>query len=557
VDSEAAPKTETEASPDPYAEIVSSVETWLAPFAGSSSSGTDARHEMPYEQLRAEVNKLTSPRAEPVAWQLVSERGQTILTEKSKDLIIMAHVAVALYYTEGIEGFLRGTAGLVEVIDRYWDNLFPPKKRMRGRVSALEWFLDRASVIVPSIEAKAINRPHVENLKRITDKLREVAVARFADKAPALSPMAEAIERLLIDIPAEKPRPAAPTVSERQVGEAVAPAAQPSQLKPVATAPAVSETAPSAVPNKPDTPAETQKYLRRVGDGLLKLARMRRQAQPMDPAGYRLSRVAMWLTIDKPPAVGANGRTMVPPLKKELRVLLANLASSGSWAELLGESEAALSTNRLHLDLQRSSVRALGCLGEPYAPASRVVVAEVRALVERLPALPKLLASDGSPLADDQTMRWLEEEVLATGSGSGSLDQGAPVDDTLIPEELLARAREMVSDGQGAEAVATLQPLVTGASDARASFRVRLVQSDLCRRAGSVEVAKALYQSLEAELTARQLEAWEPDLAVECLLGYLGCIRSTPDETRDKKAEKALCIRLARLKPSLAIELGM
>lgn len=554
---------ESEAPPDPYAEIVSSVESWLAPFGGSSPSGEDARFETSYEQLRAEVNKLTSPRAEPVAWKLVSEYGQAILTEKSKDLLIAAHVAVALFYTEGIEGFLRGAAGLVEVIDRYWDNLFPPKKRIRGRVSALEWFLERAAVVVSSIEAKPANRPHVESLKRIVEKLREVAAARFADKAPAVSPVMEAIERLLIDIPVEKPKPAAPAAPQRQAGEAVAPA-EPPQTAPAAPAsapatptPATPEPALPVAPEGAESAEETQKYLRRVVDGLLKLGRGRRQAQPTDPAGYRLSRVAMWLTIDKPPPVGANGRTMVPPLKKELRILLDNLANNASWAELLEESEAAMLTNRLHLDLQRSSARALRGLGEPYAPVRRVVIAEVRALLGRLTMLPKLQASDGSPLADDQTVTWLEEEVLTGGSGSGNQGHGPAVDDTLIPAELLAHARQLVSDGKGANAVAALQPLVTGSSDARASFRVRLVQADLCRRAGSIEVAKAMYQSLESELTSRQLEAWEPSLAVECLLGYLGCVRATPDDRRDKEVERTLCIRLARLKPSLAIELGI
>lgn len=554
MDGEAVSATAAEASPDPYAEMVSSLEAWLLPIAGSSPSGADARHETSYEELRNEVNKLTSPRVEPVAWKLVAEHGQAILTAKSKDFLVAAQVAVALFYTDGLEGFVRGTAGMVEVMDRYWDTLFPPKKRMRGRVSALEWFLDRAEVILPSIEANAANRRHVENLKYVATRLREVAGARFAELTPAMSPLTEAIERLLINFPADKPRLTPPPAPERPAPPVVAHAAPAARPEPVATAPSVAGGASQAVP---DTPEDTQRYLRRVGDGLLKLARVRRQAQPTDPAGYRLSRVAMWLTIDKLPPVGANGRTMVPPLKKELRVLLDNLVNSASWGELLEESEAAMSTNRLHLDLQRNSTRALRSLGEPYALVRRVVMAELRALLERLTTLPKLLASDGSPLADDQTMTWIEEEVLAGGPELGSQIHRPVAEDTLIPEEILKRVRQMVGDGKGAEAVATLQPLVTGSSDARASFRVRLAQADLCRRAGSVDVAVALYQSLDAELTSRDLEAWEPSLAIECLVGYLGCVRTTPDEKRDKEAEKALSIRIARLQPAIALEMGV
>jgi type VI secretion system protein VasJ len=556
----------SDAPADPYAQIVATLDTWLAPIAGESPVGADARYETTYEELRNEVKKLDSPRAEQVDWKLVASSGQTLLKDKSKDVLIAAHLAVALFHTQGVEGLIRGTVGLIEIIDRYWDNLFPPKKRMRGRVGALQWYLDRAAVIVPTIETTAANRPHVETLKQVANKLREVAATRFEDNAPALSPLCEAVDRLLVAIPKEKPKPppkAATPAPQPAGGQPASAAAQQARPQPIAEAQTASQsTTPSTPaataavepPSAPDSPEDLQVYLRRISDGLLKVARARQKAQPTEPSAYRLNRVALWLTIDKPPAVGGNGRTMVVPLKKEVRVVLDNLASNASWAELLEEAEAAIPTNRLNLDLQRFSARALRGLGEPYAAVRRVLIAELRALLDRLPTLLKLPASDGSPLADDQSATWLEEEVLVQETGPSRAAAG---DDTLIPEETLSRARGMVNDGKAAEAVAALQPLVSGAPDARASFRVRLVQADLCRRAGSMQVARALYESLETELTSRQLEAWEPRLAVECLLGYLACVRAVPDDERDKGMERTLCVRLARLEPSLAIELGV
>jgi len=81
-------------------------------------------------------------------------------------------------------------------------------------------------------------------------------------------------------------------------------------------------------------------------------------------------------------------------------------------------------------------------------------------------------------------------------------------------------------------------------------------QADIARRANNIPVARAMFEALDQEAQGLSLDRWEPGLVVECLVGYLSCLRASRQKGEVSPEEVALYRRLAQLKPSLAVEMG-
>ena len=116
---------------------------FVNPIPGGSRAGENARHDERHEAIRNEVDKLGKPTAEQVSWQLVREAGRDLLTTKSKDLLIACYFAVASYAEEGVHGLVTGITAVSALLRNYWDDGFPPPERVRARVNAIDWFVER------------------------------------------------------------------------------------------------------------------------------------------------------------------------------------------------------------------------------------------------------------------------------------------------------------------------------------------------------------------------------------------------------------------------------
>ena len=108
------------------------------PIQPDQPAGSDVRYEPEYEKLQAEIDKLSLPSASAgIDWKKVSDLATSILAHKSKDLLVASYLAVSQVHMRHIEGLADGLVVIHDLITTYWDGLFPPKKRMRGRVGAL------------------------------------------------------------------------------------------------------------------------------------------------------------------------------------------------------------------------------------------------------------------------------------------------------------------------------------------------------------------------------------------------------------------------------------
>src|SRR5690606_2835500 len=96
------------------------IEPWLAPIAGESPAGADARYDPLHEQVRAEAAKLDSPTGGVPDWPRLVKQARELTTTKSKDLLIESYAAYAMYNVEGLMGLASGVFLLAESMDRFW-----------------------------------------------------------------------------------------------------------------------------------------------------------------------------------------------------------------------------------------------------------------------------------------------------------------------------------------------------------------------------------------------------------------------------------------------------
>jgi type VI secretion system protein VasJ len=112
------------------------------PISPDQPTGSDVRYDPEFESLQAEVDKLFSPSAvDRTDWKKVNDISIDILSTKSKDLLVACYLAVSQAHINQISGLADGLTIINDMVTVYWDALFPPKKRMRGRLGAIEFWI--------------------------------------------------------------------------------------------------------------------------------------------------------------------------------------------------------------------------------------------------------------------------------------------------------------------------------------------------------------------------------------------------------------------------------
>jgi type VI secretion system protein VasJ len=508
------------------------------PIPGSARAGESASDDPSFEELRAEVQK--DPVREVTDWGRVVTLASEVLEQRSKDFTAGAYLAVGLLETRGYPGLLDGLAILTGLHEVFWDDGFPPlPKRLRGRANAVQWMVERAATWIERRAAEPADREAIAACLQACSDLDKVLGERFPEgdvgAGTLLRALREQLERL--------PQPNEP-------GAAAAPAA---------TAPAASV---AAEPAAPAAGSGTDLEIRSQSDAQLlifKIAAFLRQKEPTSPTPYHLVRAYRWTGIaTAPPA--SEGKTQIIPPAAETVALLRRTLEARDWAGLLEHAESAFRAGSpLWLDLQRFVATALDGLGPSYAGVRDGVVAELRALLRRLPGLVELRFRDDLPFADPETRVWLSES-LGEEAGPAVRAPTAPASAEGVDPETLAQARRearrLVKDSDLAGALAALAPAVDRPGTPRAEFLVRLEVASLCAELGRDRLAFPMLQALDETVRHHGLEAWEPALATRVLEALY---RSTKRLAGQRGASPDLAaraeetfVRLCRVDPAAA-----
>ncbi|HEY0132415.1 MAG TPA: type VI secretion system protein TssA [Nannocystis sp.] len=555
-----------------------SAQALLAPVPGDARAGKDAREDPRAELLRDEMLKDEYARRN---WPVIEEASRGLLTSVTKDLVIATFWAGAAFETDGLRGLADGLALLDGLLRDYWEDMFPPVARRKARENALDNFYQH---IGTRLGAHATAEPDEAGILKacaaLLEQLHTTAQTRYSPPPPNRT-VRDALTRLLATIPEAKPaEPEPPPVAAAPER----PKAEPP--KPPPPKPAPPAPVPSDSVEPPKAGASVDDLLKSLGAAtqhFSKIASGLRRQQPADPLAYRLLRTAIWLRASEPVA-DAQGRAPVEPLPPATRSQCEAMARAGRWAELLDASESALAQapQRFALDLQRFSAAALGALDHKLARTA--VLAEVTALLRRMPTLPTLQARDGTPLADSETLAFLAAENLHGAAASPDPIAWAPMPAPPVappppsprppnlsptpgpqpPPNLssapgpsgqasdeVASARRRLATGDRAGAIAQLQLVADTAASPRDRFEKRTALALLTLEAGLVPVARAQLAALEREAHERRLADWEPRLVSQILSALVTCLRASKvpaDVAELQRVFDQLCV----LDPALA-----
>lgn len=540
---------------------------WTAPISEKTPSGDDARTDARYAEVSAEVAKLNAPSMQDADWNRVWGRviasGGELLAERSKDFLVAARVAYALTRTENLDGLLKGIGLLLSLMDDFWSTMFPKVKRLRARANALGWFIERAAQHLEGHTPIPGDRERLEDLAVALDALAAASREKFGALSPATGPLRELFKRMLIDagpsqaeLDAKREADAAARAAKEAARVKEAPRVEAAPAPP--TAPDASQvvaiTTPTAgAPAPPDDLSRVGSWLSSLGATVSQAGGAVRRASDTAPLAYRMVRNGLYLHLLEAPPADPSGRTRVPAPSPKLRAQIESIARNQLWAPLLEETESALSRARFWLDLHRHSAQALAGLGPAHQPARDEVLRELGLLLRRLPTLQTLRFADGTPFADEATLRWIDDEVLASARVLVAPRVVAPVGDTTDP---VAEALTLATAGNIAEAIAMLQSRAEGASSGSARARYRVGIGQVFLLAGRASLAKGVFEALEREVSEHKLAQWEPALAAEVAEGLVRAHRSMGKKNKSAAVDvSSLFERVCWLDPSAALRL--
>ncbi|MDN8616091.1 TssA family type VI secretion system protein [Variovorax ginsengisoli] len=317
--------------------------------------------------LRGPASRDRNPGADgQTDWQRVGQLASLLLADKGKDLLVASYLGGALLQGEGLPGLAMGLQVVGDMVEHFWDGMYPPLARMRARRNAIEWLLDRAELaaeerhwIELDPQPPALVAALRAGARRLDDQLR----AKDAE-GPSMQKLLSLVDRIPV---AEE----APTVAAVVAEETAAPTPEvrsaPTPAPPLALAALAASTGDVAV------------ALGLAFDHLNHLVDAMMAADIRDARAYRASRFANWGGLDAlPPA--DDGRTKIaPPVAQVVETLQRLQEEDPQPQDAIFFAEAQLPAFPFWLDLQALCAAGLARLGEGGAAARGEVERATRA----------------------------------------------------------------------------------------------------------------------------------------------------------------------------------
>mgnify|MGYP000078831553 CR=1 FL=1 len=501
---------------------------------GESPCGINAKYEPSFEALEAELAKQESLTAEKVDWKEVKALATDLLQNTTKDYLVACYLAHSLSITEGYTGLLVGTKILEGFTENHWQASFPPAKRLRARKTAIEWLVEKTTQFIETspptsadneivIElAKSVKNldfslsekmeaqaPNMAELNRSLKRLKQSAdfeLKASADKAvptPAVEPTPEKTQEAIAENAIETPPSITPTIEE-------APAT-------IAPAPIVIPAAPSSVSASSSKPipinssalandGDAKKLYKQVQDALRQLADFHAGQKPSDPKRYRYSRAALWDSLEKLPP-NKDGVTQLPKPPVDKIKKLQELFDQGDFIAILEQAEKSASKMPYWFDGQRIIANSLSALGGEYTKAAETLIMELKQFLTRVPNIITLSYSDGTAFADEQTLLWINTQVLIGDQGDAEGTMSDEINEAFI------EAQKLASSGKFTEGLKFLKGAAV--QNLRDEHRIKLATAELVAQSGQIKVAIPLLERIITETKRINVIDWETDFTIK------------------------------------------
>lgn len=491
----------------------------VAPLSIDAPLGDDVRADSAFEEIEQEVRRIDTEGPSGVRWAQVARGGLDLMSTRGRDLLLVSWTIYALTQTERWHGLALGLSALTPMVVDHWDAILP--KRERARVGALDWLTGRTVPLAADMAVELADAAAILHASALLEQLQQVLPSRLVKEQAAIGELVRLMRTKAAQVRELVAHAAAAARKAAEVAEQAA-ASPPADLAPAAPAPqpAPRSEAPAAAPTPAPSPtiaapppappasgADVDRALSALAESMRLHAASVRDANLADPRSYRLTRASAWLDIViLPQATGATTQLSAPGAQR-IQSLDA-LQRAGEHEAVVRMLEGMIAAAPFWLDANRLVCDALAALGPRHGMAVGAVQEMVSGFVRRLPGLVDLTFSDGTPFADAATRDWLSQHA-----GSGN-----PVAADMPGEglsDLLEDVRALIAAGNKSEALDRLASARERASDGRQTFELHLLQAQVCLDMDLPGVALPLVVHLQDIVAARDLNLWEPTLALK------------------------------------------
>jgi type VI secretion system protein VasJ len=503
------------------------------PISKENPAGEDVRSFSEYEPLQEEVDKLSSPAAAAsVDWKKIGDLSQDILATKSKHLHSALYLCYSLLIQRGFEGLANGTEVVKDLLENYWDTLYPGANRMRARKNVFEWWVNITANAVSNMQESAGTK---EDLSTIIGNFEAIEkfIQEHIEDAPTLNPLIQKVSTM--------------------TSSAAQPAAEPAAPKsPIQTTP--SQAATAQIPKEDVAASDDPLRLLNAGLDLLSQAsNIKIKQEVLTSQPFLINRIVAWLPVDTlPPA--DNGNTKIPPPDRQLFATLDNLYRESQWRDLINACESKVRQYLFWLDLSRYSYLALEGMGR--SEISAIVANETSNFVQRLSGIETLRFSDGTPFAAEETVEWIRQMQKGQVYEEAVQETSANLDDEM--SKFFKKAKKDIKENK---LTSVLREFQTKRSQT-ASPRDRLFwDMGFCTVFINTKYARLVVPYLHEILNTisqYRIEEWDPALAVEALTLVITGFKKQKTATDTSVDYRLLCEelinRLSLLNPMKAIE---
>ena len=481
----------------------------ITPINEQNPAGEDVKYDDVFEHLEKELAKLTSPSSSgEIDWQEVTQLSYDILDKKSKNLLVAVYFSYALYRLRGIDGLDDGVKVIADLLENYWETLYPPKKRLKGRINAIEWWLGRISKDLEAIDEKVIQSEQkerlIQNLKKIDDFLNNAL-----EEAPLFYKLINLLDAKLV-------------TTESTLHDEV------SEEEGVTQTPSTQAEAPTQTQNVSSNVEEDFKV---TVDTLNLLIGKMIETKDYRAELFVANRAFTWLDIESLPASEKN-ITMLPPPDSQEVELLHTLYKDENYEALLFSAESRISTYLFWLDLHHYVAESLRHLAQDEA--ADVVCEQVQYFIKKLPNLQNLSFSDATPFASKATKQWLKPKVVTSASTQTLKTEAQDVEENNID----ALVMKMHACSSVEEEV---------------FYNIKICRF-LIEHPNDVLIYTYLEKLLDT-IKAYTTIKWNPTIALESYQVGVECL-NVLDNASDSTLLNTLLKKIALLKPSLVEEIG-
>lgn len=569
----------------------------LTPISRDRPCGESLRYSATYEKIKeARREEHDLPQGEwererkTADWPLAIKLICQALAAKTKDLQLAVWLAEAMLRQEGASG-LRDALDLIRgLIEKFCDGLYPELEASDAEVRAAPlWWLGTSDKLLTAVWFLPLTQGGLTWLQYRESRWVGSAAADSYEKQRRLE---EAIgEGKLTEEEFERDFAATPgtfyaaleetldgtleslnqlsLVCDQRFGEvspsfrwlrkALQEVRQTTHIllvrkreKGPADEPGVTPEAAVKLPEQLEVPQSAEDAIERIVTDVAFLRRW----DPYDPAPYLLLRVLRWGELRTGASIDSI-QLAAPPT--EVRQAIERAAAEGRWMDLLEAAESAMGTacGRGWLDLQLYVARACSKLGHFYDPIRNAVISAVQALLTEYPRLPIVTMSDGSPAANLETRRWIEDEVILRDKEKAStVDSGVSAKIPEIPApppDVFELAAQSARSGSAQEGIELLMRRTMEEPSGRKRFERKVQVAQLCMSMGIEAVALPLLREAAAEIERRGLEDWEAAEIVAQPLAML--YRCLVKNAGTEEELMKLRVWISRLDPTEALNL--